>query len=633
MSFLDIFRKTPAIVTAGVAVAATGWMLYEEYQKPSGLFSPPPANAEAGCPKLAKQARKQSSKNGPSPAAPTFVNRKLIEAKAYESFARAKQARFEGDHAVDPTDDGHNHQYERNEAPGPTHAVGDKEAAEEAEEKEEKQEDEEDEEDDEDDEDEDDLKQFRPVMAELDLEKLQQAAIMVRLHLLQTRRGCQLGLKDLLNLSCKISRVPLAGSYNLAYAIKFSDGVSWIARIPGHGTSRRFGALDAKKMNCEYWTMRHIAANTSIPIPEIFHWHTSCEQIGTPYALMSKVEGRALCEVWGNGVSEQQRLDLLSNIAGHLSQLHKLSFECGGMLNFDDEGRIEKVGGEIVLEAGKFVNWHTTKECSPYSTLVEALHQMLDAAENEEMDARDRSELRLLHLALESIPDYLGKERRFALSPPDLNYQNILVDTQYQITGFIDWDGVHAESSSAGFARYPLWITSDWDPASYEYSPESQVEHTEDSPETLARYRQHYATEFAKAAKDFDGYDPRMTTLSHMVDALCLALVVEFCRAPILHKLLEHAFHGKPPFELSDYADDHEAGDTSGKDTMVKDVFATMWYTDWERQGCGLSDNDSGITIVTTDNGSDGSSNLSTDDEQEFEKSHEPLAGHPDSNL
>jgi len=64
--------------------------------------------------------------------------------------------------------------------------------------------------------------------------------------------------------------------------------------------------------------------------------------------------------------------------------------------------------------------------------------------------------------------------------------------TAPKITGLIDWDNAQTVPSICGFAWYPSWITRDWDPHMYgwPYMPE-----TENSPEQLERYRQHYFDE------------------------------------------------------------------------------------------------------------------------------------------
>ena len=469
-----------------------------------------------------------------------------------------------------------------------------------------------------DDENEDDLlEQFRPVIGKVNFRKLEQSALVLRLHLLQSQSDVPIAFTDLLKISCTIAQEPMAGAYNLAYAITFSDGVTWIARIPGHGTPSRFRELDARKLDIEYQTMRYIKANTTIPIPEVFHWETSCKRVGAPFALMSWVPGKALYGVWDERLDDQQRFEVLSSLAGYMSQFQKLSFNQLGMLDFDESGQVKGVGAQILLLPHNFVAWHHTKAVPTSTKAGEVFEDLLREAEEEDMDPRHRANVCLMQLAVASIPAYLINEQRFALTPIDFNYQNILVDSENKITGLIDWDGVQTGSSCAGYARYPSWITRDWDPAMYDYD-EATGTGAEESPQKLSTYRQYYAAEFHKHAANFDGYDPRMTTVSHIMEALCIALTVPMARSPIIEKLLDHAFNGTSPFTRMQYANAFVAGTTIEKDALIKEAFATMWHAEWEsppdgdKGHCELSDTGSTVAVVTTDSDSDGNSDMNS---------------------
>ena len=444
------------------------------------------------------------------------------------------------------------------------------------------------------DEEENDLEAFQPVMAALKLKKLEQFALLLRMQHIQARGPLQPGPKDLLDLSCEIYETPMSGAFNLAYRVDFSDDVTWIARVPGHGTKERFGDLDAEKMNAEYSTMRYIKSSTCIPIPEVYHWEASCDRLGTPFALLSFAQGRPLCEVWDNDLSIKQRLSVLSSIAEYMLQLRNRSFDRKGMLTFDESGVPQGVGQEIVLEPLNFVSWYQTTASGPFDNMSEVFENFMDEAEaeGEDLPIRQRANIRLMCLAVNSIPGYLMSDRRFVLSPCDFNYQNIMVDTENGccITGFIDWYNVATESATCGYARFPSFITRDWDPAMYNYDKEAVAkgeESLEESPEMLSKYRQHYAAVFEQLAStnSIDDYDPRYTELSHIMEALCISITNSMARPPIMSKLIDHAFDGNTPFTKAQYGNDFEAGDTSEKDALIKKAFATMWHAEWKPKG------------------------------------------------
>ena len=88
--------------------------------------------------------------------------------------------------------------------------------------------------------------------------------------------------------------------------------------------------------------------------------------------------------------------------------------------------------------------------------------------------------------------------RRFVLTHPDFDLQNVLVAEDGTLCGLIDWDGVASVPREIGCAQYPLWLMRDWTPLDYEYDiregrPEEGAEFEESSPAELASYRAIYA--------------------------------------------------------------------------------------------------------------------------------------------
>ena len=88
--------------------------------------------------------------------------------------------------------------------------------------------------------------------------------------------------------------------------------------------------------------------------------------------------------------------------------------------------------------------------------------------------------------------------RRFVLTHPDLDLQNILVAEDGTLRGLIDWDGVASVPREIGCAQYPLWLMRDWVPFYYLYDiregrTEDDAGYEESSPAELASYRALYA--------------------------------------------------------------------------------------------------------------------------------------------
>ena len=453
--------------------------------------------------------------------------------------------------------------------------------------------------------DEDPLENFKEVINALDLRKLQQAAFLVRLHRTMSQSGTTPELDEGLAQSCDIHPVPKSGSYNLAYLITFPDGVKWVARVPGHGFRGRWNDLDKSKMESEYQTLQYLRSRTSIPVPEVLHYNATCDFAGAPFALISCMEGTPLSDLWMHDLSEEKRLQVLSQIASCMSQLHVVSFKRLGMPEFEPSGKLKGIGKCIALMGHEFDPWHHTESHGPHSTFLESLWDAFD--EHEDMHVNQRADIPILRMAIKSMPHYLTEDRNFYLNFCDFNYQNILVDDQCHITGFIDWDDTQSEATAAGYARFPSWITRDWDPIMYDYdegAPLKGASANESSPGTLSRYRKHYASEFIKHAESFEDYDPRMTTLSHIVEAIRLAVTSTTNRSDIVSKLLEHAFDNKVPFRYAEYVRDYIEGRRSKKDKLIEKAFAKMWSAEWEEptpaatDSCGGSDSETSVTSI-----------------------------------
>ena len=424
----------------------------------------------------------------------------------------------------------------------------------------------------------DELAPFRRLIDDfIDLDAFADMALRIRTFILLQHGKLKHGWgKKKRRLTCAIDETPLHGGFNLVYKVMFSDGVRWALRIPGYGNYGEQEYMD--KMNSEYNTMRYIRSKTSIPVPEIFFWDASDEELGTAYAFMEWIDGKPLDECWFEAEwrSEERRLSVLTSIANYMAQLHTLEFDQIGTLRFTDKETPSHVDALMNLR-GWELPWEFLRSVGPFAKSKDMFfHDWQEDSGN-----RSSAALGILRQAIDSIPDFMFNEGKYPISVNDFNPQNILVNNKGRIVSFIDWDEVAAMPSCMGSARVPAWITRDWDPACYAWEAEGQdlekfIE--EDSPEALRRYRRHYSVAFAKAAQGQEGYDDRQTSLSHIVEAITIATGSTISRGWIVEKLLDHAFCGKAPFTLSEYADAYEKGASEAQyDGKMKAAFQSMW--------------------------------------------------------
>lgn len=389
----------------------------------------------------------------------------------------------------------------------------------------------------------------------------------------------RLSIPTLETLACRhgssqqvtVQTPPMRGSYNLVYPLSFPDGRKWVARIP-HPES-----TDVPLMQSSVHTILLIREKTTIPIPSIHAYDTSPNnELGMPYILMDFVEGVSLGHIWKDGdvVDDAARRHIFEQIAGYMSQLNAFEFDKIGHLQYDEHSGAYSVGPyrrmtyslrtevTVVEESGPFTTTHAF-----FSHLVQTLVNSPD---------HHKSIFCLLRLLALSLPDSQYDGAPFVLSHPDLDSQNVLVDPKtFNITGFIDWDGAHIGPRLGGFARYPAWITRDWDPFVYDWrdpnaeasdddgdddesdgegeeaqksrlipsqragSETSSFVNEEESPDTLQNHRDLYLSIYSEV----DPQNADITRQSHVFEALSIALHSPELAGEILGKLCAYVFH------------------------------------------------------------------------------------------
>ena len=388
-------------------------------------------------------------------------------------------------------------------------------------------------------------------------------------------------------LSIEIQQPPWTGSNNLVYVLEFSDGIRWVARIPGNGIDS-FESLEVSHFKNRIHVSRFLRLATSIPIPEIFTWSTACKNpAGVPYTLESFAEGRQLSEAWidNEWSSEEKRIGTVRNLARVMSELHRFSFDQIGSLSSDlDVGPdVYMAFDQDKLLEGEDLFGHAQKR-GPFNS---AMDDLLEGFEEPEAVDGQLNQLHgehaLLSLALHSLPSLLHLNGPFALGHPDFNYQNLFVDEEGNITAIIDWDGTCITTRALAFARYPSWITRDWDPVMYQYGDEyddhaDEGPREEDSPAQLLRYRQEYANALAEMGMPPSKYKPEDTLLSPIIEAINIAQGQSINRPWILMWLLYWAFDGIPPISLNKFCEKYERGEVHDWIDLVREAFSSMWH-------------------------------------------------------
>ena len=232
---------------------------------------------------------------------------------------------------------------------------------------------------------------------------------------------------------------------------------------------------------------------------------------------MEHIEAESLQDVWFNRQAsrdtvEKLRKQSLQDVAIAMTQLNKYDFVKGGSPIFDKEalhitdiGPAIKTDNETMLERLKTdsqdenaIYYEVGPFHDPYSFLLTLLDRRKPPGHQHGEGLH-----KLLRLFIEWACSFYSSseagrsdDRPFVLSHPDFDIQNVLVSKEDgRLRGLIDWDGIAAVPRYLGNARYPSWLTRDWDPAKYSNPDETEDSDEmvkENSPDELAFYRTLY---------------------------------------------------------------------------------------------------------------------------------------------
>jgi aminoglycoside phosphotransferase len=297
---------------------------------------------------------------------------------------------------------------------------------------------------------------------------------------------------------CINTRMLTKGLYNEIHLLRFEDnGPDCIARLsrdPSH---------PADKLASEVATMKYVAQNTNIRVPEVYDWDSETQNdIKVPYILMEYLPGTHLYRVWDKLNIEQKR-SVLSQIVDVLSELWKCKFEKIGCIykNSSNSARSGMTSTNILFckTFQPFEKFRVGPIVSPlfyiegrndipdvlnytgpfgsnrewFCTLIRkekqffTIHGVQELIKEEDLndtDAKKRVEelkknLELLQskLSKDNVFDDLIDKPPFVLIHGDFDAQNMLVDDNNNIIGIIDW-----EFSRTGtlwdICKYPIWI-------------------------------------------------------------------------------------------------------------------------------------------------------------------------------
>lgn len=341
------------------------------------------------------------------------------------------------------------------------------------------------------------------------------------------------------------------GSYNLVHILEFDGLPKYVVRVPATGWGGQFTETVQRSFTSQALTMRFIKKETATPIPEVHYFDTTSEnEIGAPYMVMSFVPGFPASELWfdqtGPTSLEERRLRTMDSLAKAMTQLQKLQFDKMGSLQFNNESPkgTPTIGpcyrwdqGAQENEDGKQKVLTGIAEFGPFKTSKCYLQHCIDNHGDKRKTASFLQGARVLvEMMIQHLPPTKKNKsdsETFVLAPPDMGFQNVMIDEQGNVTGIIDWDNAQTMPRFFGYARFPGWITRDWDPNMYHYP---LYKDRENSPEELKRYRAQYKATMGKMLRGQG--DSKFTGKSHIFQAVWIAVEHDNYRTDIVKKIV-----------------------------------------------------------------------------------------------
>jgi hypothetical protein len=263
------------------------------------------------------------------------------------------------------------------------------------------------------------------------------------------------------------------GGYNIVrflHLVNDNETTVVVARIPLRpdcGWESPESVSIARRITSEVATMKYIECHTRIQIPHVLQYSAEADgggEVGSPYILMTKVDGVRLSDVWDD-MDDHSRKSILRQVVDILLELSSHRFDKIGYLFHQS---IEETGkGAWGIEPLE-IEEDSSLSCRVYNSGTDFAIHMGNVALQEMRETFFGYRGHNYHYAwawsmrslVPALYDNSLDTTGFPLLHGDFHSQNILicdVDSGPHITGVIDWEFSGTKPTSS-FAQYPLFI-------------------------------------------------------------------------------------------------------------------------------------------------------------------------------
>ncbi|TFK31466.1 hypothetical protein BDQ12DRAFT_739997 [Crucibulum laeve] len=268
----------------------------------------------------------------------------------------------------------------------------------------------------------------------------------------------------------------VSGGYNVVRFLHLDDTTNTVlaARVPYQPvdgmTDERADAL-CGRICSEVATMEYISMHSRIPIPRVVRHSIDRDGggVGSPYILMTKVDGVPLCSVWDD-MDDSKREVVLQQVIDILLQLSSLRFNSIGALMKGD-GVTKPTWHIVPMSIVKDPYGSAVLSTTSHRTYTSALDYWVAYANAKlqriiddhfgDDNWGDYTMFWFMRSLIPSLYDSSLDASGFPITPGDFHSQNIMItDTDSPspcISAVIDWEFTVTLPTSS-FAQYPLFI-------------------------------------------------------------------------------------------------------------------------------------------------------------------------------
>ncbi|EKM56504.1 uncharacterized protein PHACADRAFT_118269 [Phanerochaete carnosa HHB-10118-sp] len=252
------------------------------------------------------------------------------------------------------------------------------------------------------------------------------------------------------------------GGMNYHIIIRFLDGIEWICRIRRNNASSPPQEVQNAILLSEVATLRFLTS-TEVPAPKVHGYATFGDgnPVGMGYILMNKLQGRPLDL---HEATPEQKRRFMSQFADIFAELSAHPFPTIGCLLSSASGNVSV--GPIVTETTIRTAGNQVIFAGPFSSArfyrLHVLELVLELIRQEEIYIDRPLDAYLVHRALlDNLSSLVGADTNcgpgFYLKHMDDKGDHILVDTEFNIVGIIDWECAQTVPKSEAFAS-PLFM-------------------------------------------------------------------------------------------------------------------------------------------------------------------------------